>query len=430
MNNPLRIGIAGLGTVGLGVIKILIENQKSINLKCGREIQIYCVSAKNKNIDRGLDISQIEWFDDPVEMASSDAIDVFVELIGGESGVAKKAIEAAIDSGKSIVTANKALIANHAIILAQKTEKAGVNLYFEGAVAGGIPIVKALRDSLSGNNINRIYGIMNGTCNYILSKMEETGLSFEDILKEAKQLGYAENDPSFDIDGIDTAHKLSILTSLAFGTQYDLDKMHIEGIRQINSADILYAAKLGFKIKLLGIVIKTDYGIEQRVHPCMIPEKSPIAHVDGVFNAVYVEGDFVGPSFFQGFGAGSGPTASAVVGDLIDIARGINIPSFGYLSAYLSSNSYKLDGKRKGTWYIRLSVVERPGVLADIAAKLRDHSISIESVLQKRRVPGQPVTVIMTTHEAEEGNFFSALNSIKQLDYLTEIPCSIRIENL
>lgn len=429
MTKSLRIGLAGLGTVGVGTFNLLKKNKKLIFERCGREIEIVAVTAKNKSVDRGIDLSEVQWVEDPVKLANINDIDVFVELIGGESGVAKESIEAALNSGKSVVTANKALLAHHGFSLAKLSEENNVNLLFEAAVAGGIPIVKALRDSLAGNEILRLNGIMNGTCNFILTKMESTGRGFDDVLLEAQEQGYAESDPSFDIDGLDTAHKLAIVINIAFGVYVKFDDIYFDGIRNIKSIDIAYAKQLGFRIKLLGIIIKSAKGIEKRVHPCMIPEHSSLARIDGVNNAIYVEGNFSGPLIFEGYGAGSGPTSSAVVSDLIDLARGINISAFGLPVQNLKEFDQGYSSERFGPWYMRLEVIDHPGVLADISTKLRDNNVSIESVLQRGRSPGEKVSVIFITHDASEANFGAAINEIKNLEALSEPPCLIRIEN-
>ena len=428
MTQPLRIGIAGLGTVGLATVDLLKRNATHIEKRVGRSLVVSEVTARDRNRERGIDTAGINWVEGAVELARSDNIDVFAELIGG-TGVAKAAIEAALDAGKPVVTANKALLAEHGLALARRCEEVGVGLYFEAAVAGGVPIIKALRDSLAGNKVSRIYGIMNGTCNYILTKMESTGREFDDVLGEAQGLGYAEADPTFDIDGVDTAHKLAIVSSIAFGVPVDLKSIHIEGIRHVTAADIAYASKLGFRIKLLGLALQTPHGLEQRVHPCMIPASSTMAHVEGVRNALFVEGDFVGPLVFEGLGAGAGPTASAVVGDIVDSARGFNSPVFGLHTSQLVSESHASAQDRWGPCYIRCEVSDQPGVLADIAARLRDHSVSIESVLQRGRDPGERVSVILTTHDSGESNFSAALKEIGNLPTLADVPCMIRIEN-
>ena len=303
---PLRVGIAGLGTVGAGTFKLLAGNADQLRARCGREIVVTAVSARDQSKDRGIDIDGIQWCDDALSLAKLDSVDVVAELIGGSDGIAKSLAETAIANGKHVVTANKALLAHHGATLARAAEAAGVSLAYEAAVAGGIPIVKAMREGLAGNRISRVYGILNGTCNYILSAMRESGREFEDVLAEAQSLGYAEADPAFDIDGVDAAHKLAILTSLAFGCEVQFDAVHVEGIRSVSPLDIRFAEELGYRIKLLGIAGRTDHGIEQRVHPCMVPISAPIAHIEDVFNAVVADGDYVDTTMYEGRGAGEG----------------------------------------------------------------------------------------------------------------------------
>ena len=428
--SPLRLGIAGLGTVGGGVVRMVRENADLLTARCGREVHITAVSARDRNRDRGLDLGGFTWFDNPVDLARSDEIDVLVELIGGDEGPAKDAVEAAVAAGKDVVTANKALIAHHGTALATAAEEAGVALNFEAAVAGGIPIVKAMREGLAGNRYSRVYGILNGTCNYILTAMRESGRDFGDVLDEAQALGYAEADPAFDVDGVDAAHKLAILTSLAFGCPVNLDAVHIEGIRQVSAVDIDFATELGYRIKLLAIARLTDRGVEQRVHPCMVAEGTSIAHVDGVFNAVMAEGDFVDRVLFEGRGAGEGPTASAVLGDLVDIGRNIRLPAFSIPATSLEPLQPAPMDSHIGPYYVRLSVVDRPGVIADISAILRDQHISIGSLLQRGRNPGEAVTVVLITHENEEAAMLRAMASIGALEAVMEEPKIIRIEAL
>ncbi|MBT4700697.1 MAG: homoserine dehydrogenase, partial [Rhodospirillaceae bacterium] len=320
MSNPLKIAIAGLGTVGAGTLSVVNEHADLLASRCGRALQVTAVSARDKTKDRGLSLDGIEWFDDASQMARDADADVVVELIGGSDGIAKDVCEAAIADNKHVVTANKALIALHGTELAAKAEAAGVALAYEAAVAGGIPIIKSLREGLAGNTFKRVYGILNGTCNYILTEMRENGGEFDAVLKDAQELGYAEADPSFDVDGVDAAHKLAILASLAFGCEVNFDAVHIEGIRHVSPMDIQFAGELGYRIKLLGIVAETETGIEQRVHPCMVAINAPIAAVEGVFNAVVADTDFADTIMHEGRGAGAGPTAPAVVADIVDIA--------------------------------------------------------------------------------------------------------------
>jgi homoserine dehydrogenase len=424
---PLRLAIAGLGTVGMGLIKLLRTNQRLVTARAGRSIDVVAISARDRNLDRGLDLSGLTWFDDPVAMALDANIDVFVELIGGSEGAAKDACEAALAAGRDVVTANKALIAHHGASLAELAEKNGRVVAYEAAVAGGIPIIKSMREGLSGNAFSRVYGILNGTCNYILSTMRKTSRNFDDVLSEAQSLGYAEADPSFDIDGVDTAHKLAILASLAFGSPVNFDAVHIEGIRHISLSDIHFAEELGYRIKLLGIASRTDHGIEQRVHPCMVPVDAPIAHVEGAFNAVVAHGDFVDTVMQVGPGAGAGPTASAVVADIIDIGQGRRTPTFGVPFGALQVKSSADMGKHHGAYYVRLMVIDKPGVFADVAAALRDNEISMEAVLQRAHIPGETVPVVLTTHEANEAAMRRTLDAIGALDAVPEPPRLIRI---
>ncbi len=430
MNPPLKIAVAGLGTVGAGLIDLLHRQADLLTLRAGRSIRVTAVSARDRGRDRGVDISALAWFDDAVKMAAESDADVIVELIGGEDGPARAVCEAAIAAGRSVVTANKALIAHHGTGLARDAERAGVALGFEAAVAGGIPILKALREGLAANRVRSVYGILNGTCNYILTEMRETGRDFDEILADAQKMGYAEADPGFDVDGIDAAHKLAILTSVAFGHEVDFAGVHIEGIRHISSADIAFADELGYRIKLLGIARRTDHGIEQRVHACMVRADAPIAHVEGVFNAVVVEGDFVGTTVFEGRGAGAGPTASAVVADLIDIAREGRVPAFAVPASELAPADTAPMDSHMGAYYVRLMVVDRPGVIAGVTAALRDEQVSMESMIQRSRAPDEPVPVVITTHETREAGMMKALAAIGALDTVVEPPRMIRIESL
>jgi len=428
LSDPLKIAVAGLGTVGAGVLKILAGQRALLAQRAGRDVEVVGVSARDRNRDRGVPLDGYAWFDDAVQMARETDAHVVVELIGGSDGIAKDVVEAAIDGGKHVVTANKALLAHHGTALAKRAEKAGVALAYEAAVAGGIPIVKAMREGLAANRLSRVYGILNGTCNYILTTMRETGREFEDVLADAQKLGYAEADPAFDIDGVDAAHKLSILTSLAFGTEVDFSSVHVEGIRHVSPLDIQYADELGYRIKLLGIAGMTDHGIEQRVHPCMVPNDSPIAHVEGVFNAVVADGDYVDTTVYEGRGAGEGPTASAVVADIVDILRGIVLPTFAVPVGTLTAAETAPMGRHFGCYYVRLKVLDNPGVFADIAAILRDHRVSMEAILQRGRAPGEPVNVVLTTHETLEEDMIRTLNEIEALEAVAEPPRMIRIE--
>lgn len=428
MADPLKIAVAGLGTVGAGVVKLLAERSALISQRCGRPIEVVAVSARSRGKDRGIDLSGIEWYEDPVAMVAHPGLDAVVELIGGSEGPARTLVEAALDRGLHVVTANKALLAHHGNALATRAEAAGLGLAFEAAVAGGIPIIKGLREGLAGNAISEVHGILNGTCNYILTEMAGTGRDFADVLSEAQELGYAEADPSFDIDGVDAAHKLAVLTSVAFGTPVNFADVHVEGIRHVSALDFEYARELGFRIKLLGIARRTAHGIEQRVHPCMVPLGAPIASVDGVFNAVVAEGDFVDRVLFVGRGAGAGPTASAVVADLVDLARGHVNPVFGVPASELETIPAAPMQSRNGAYYVRLMVLDRPGVIADIATALRDQNVSMEQMLQRGRAPGASVPVVLTTHATDEASMQRALDAIAAKDSVVEPPRMIRIE--
>jgi homoserine dehydrogenase len=431
MSAPVRIALAGLGTVGAGTVVLLRDNAKSIARRAGRKLEIVAVSARDKNRKRDIALDGIAWHDDAVSMASRPDIDVVVELIGGSEGVARRTVEAAIDHGKHVVTANKALLAHHGSNLAKRAESRGVFLGFEAAVAGGIPILKVLREGLAGNQVRRIYGILNGTCNYLLTQMGAQRCEFAEVLADAQRLGYAEADPSFDIDGIDTAHKLALLAAVAFGSNVDLDGIFVEGIRHVSARDIEYAAALGYTIKLLGVARPTAHGLEQRVHPCMVPQATPIAHVEGVFNAVVVEGDAVGRLMLEGRGAGAAPTASAVVADLIDIASGRGAPGFGMPASAMHESKTAPMARHYGAYYVRLMVSDQPGVIADVAAALRDEAVSMEQMLQRGRAPaGEAVPVVITTHETEEAAMLRAVRKVGALDTVLEPPCLIRIENL
>ena len=427
---PFRVAIAGLGTVGAAVADILLSRKELIAARCGRQIDLVAVSARDRSRDRGVDLSGVDWFDDASVMATQAECDVVLELIGGEDGIAKSVCENAIGAGRHVVTANKALLAMHGSALAQAAEQTGVGLGYEASVAGGIPVIKALREGFAGNRISSIHGILNGTCNYILTTMRETGRDFDDVLSEAQELGYAEADPTFDIDGIDAAHKLALLASVAFGTKVDFDAVHVEGIRHVSADDITFADELGYRIKLLGIANLTDDGIEQRVYPCMVPMDAPLAHVEGVFNAVVAEGDTVGTSVLQGRGAGAGPTASAVISDIADIARGTVLTVFSVPASQLTpATTVSLDS-RTGPYYVRLTVLDRPGVIADVSAALRDEQVSVEALLQRGRSDEGSVPVVLTLHETVEANIQRALDRIAKLDSVVEPPCMIRIEHL
>jgi homoserine dehydrogenase len=430
VNQPLKIAIAGLGTVGTGTVRLLQQNADLLARHGGRPLLVAAVSARDKGRARGVDVAEARWYDDPVAMAADPAIDVVVELIGGSDGAARATVAAALANGKHVVCANKALLAHDGTALARLAEERRVALLFEAAVAGGIPILKVLREGLAANRVNRVYGILNGTCNFVLTTMRETGRDFADVLAEAQRLGYAEADPGFDIDGVDAAHKLALLASVAFANAVDFSGVYVEGIRHVSALDIAFAEELGYRIKLLGVARLTEHGLEQRVHPCMVPRLTPIAHVDGVFNAVVVEGDFVGRVVLEGRGAGAEPTASAVVADLLDIARGRWSSSFTVPAASLEARPASPMLRHVGAYYVRLMVVDRPGVIADIAAALRDEQVSMEQMIQRGRAPGEAVPVVLTTHETEEAAMRRALGRIGALATVLEPPRMIRVDNL
>jgi homoserine dehydrogenase len=424
---PLKVAIAGLGTVGGGTVKLLQTNAELLAKRTGRGIRITAVSDRYRR-DRGFSVEDYVWYDDAVTMAREADADAVVELIGGADGAAKQVCEAAIAAGRHVVTANKAMIAHHGMQLAALAEQRGVSLAYEAAVAGGIPIIKALREGLVGNRRGRVFGILNGTCNYILTAMRETGREFAAVLAEAQALGYAEADPSFDVDGVDTAHKLAILATVAFGCTLHFGAVHIEGIRHVSPVDIAFAEELGYRIKLLGIASLTDGGVERRVHACMVPIGAPVAHVDGVFNAIVADGDFADRIVQEGRGAGERPTASAVVADLADIACGRRTPTFGVPVASLQQIPALPMSRHRGAYYVRLMVLDQPGVLADVTSILRDNVVSMEAVLQRARAPGEPVPVVMTTHETEEAAMIRSLEQIGELSSCVEPPRMIRIE--
>jgi homoserine dehydrogenase len=429
---PLRIGLAGLGNVGAGVVKLLDQNADLIARRANRPIIVTAVSARDRNRDRGTDLSRLAWVDDATELATRDDVDVVVELVGGSDGPALTLARRTLDAGKAFVTANKAMLAHHGLDLAAMAESKGVALKYEAAVAGGIPVVKGIREGMAANRIARVYGLLNGTCNYILTRMEAERLDFDVVLAEAQAAGYAEADPSFDIDGIDTAHKLSILAALAFGAKIDFAAVATHGIRAVELADIDQAAALGFRIKLVGLAEHEDGTLFQRVHPALVPHDHPLAAASGALNAVAAEGDFVGRLFFQGRGAGEGPTASAVVADLIDIARGITGDPFGMPVAALAALPAADPASRRGRYYLRLTVADRPGVLAELTAALRDHGVSIESLVQRgpslaENAASGDAMVVMVTHTAGEAQVLASLAQMERSDAVTGAPVMMHI---
>jgi homoserine dehydrogenase len=438
MMEPLRVGVAGLGTVGAAVVNILIRQDNALAERCGRPIRVTAVSARERAKDRGFDLSRYAWFDDPIDLARAKDVDCVLELIGGGDGAAKGTVEAALAAGKHVVTANKALLAKHGLPLARQAEGKGLALSFEAAAAGGIPVIKTLREALHGNAVWRIYGILNGTCNYILTRMEQEGLSFAECLADAQRLGYAEADPTFDVEGYDTAHKLSILTSLAFGTEIDAEAIYVEGISKIAPLDLKMADELGYRVKLLGVAERTETGIEQRVHPTMVPKSSSIAQVMGVTNAVTVDADAVRELTLIGPGAGGDATASAVVADVADIASGTIRPPFGRPVARLEKAQRAPMQRHEGGYYIRLTVPDRPRVAAGVATHMGDEDISLESIVQKRSdvaatqdphgKSGAPVSLVLVTYAATEAAIRSALDKIAADGLVSEPPQVIRIE--
>jgi homoserine dehydrogenase len=427
MNSPLRIAIAGLGTVGGGVARILLARGNELAERAGRTLQLVRVSARQRDKRRSFDLGDIPWTDDALDLARSDA-DIVVELIGGENGVALSLCESALRAGKHVVTANKAMLARQGAGLAALAETNGLALRFEAAVAGGIPIVKSLRESLVAQDIGAVRGILNGTCNFILTQMEATGRSFADVLAEAQRLGFAEADPTLDVDGGDTAHKLAILSSLAFGVRPSLAGMTVKGISHITPRDIAFAREFGCRIKLLGVARRVGAAIDQRVQPAMVRLGTPLADVDRAFNAVVADAGEAGPYFFEGRGAGEAPTASAVIADLLDIARGARGAAFGRPAAALREHVPAPASARLCAFYLRFEVLDVPGVLADIARHLADCDVSIESMLQRGRAPGEPVSIVMITHECAEPAVARALKTIAASDKVLPTPCMIPME--
>lgn len=432
MKPPLTLGIAGLGTVGTGLLKLLEAHGNRLQETIGREIKVAGVSARHRDKRRDVDLGSARWHDDAVTLARDPSISVFVELIGGEDGTAKASIEAALKAGKHVVTANKALLARHGFELAKLAEKQGVALNFEAAVAGGIPIIKTMREALVGNDVRRVYGILNGTCNYILTKMEQEKAAFAEVLKEAQAKGYAEADPTFDVGGFDAAHKLALLAAIAFNSRVAFDQIHIEGIQSITEADIEAAADLGYRIKLLGVAQMTESGIEARVNPAFVPTDSAIGGVSGVTNAVAVDTDFAGNLLLVGPGAGASPTASAVASDIVDIGAGFILPPFGAPSSRLKPFKRARLGQHHGAYYLRLSAYDRPGAMAAITRRMAEREVSLESIVQRspRGAPGAQASVVIITHDTTEEAIRKALDAIEADGKVAERPQMIRIEPL
>ncbi|MEM9975194.1 MAG: homoserine dehydrogenase [Pseudomonadota bacterium] len=428
MTTPLRLGIAGLGTVGAGVVKIVQKHRDLLAARAERPIEITAVSARSKGRDRGVPLDAYSWEDTPEALATRNDVDVFVELIGGEDGPAKAATEAAIAAGKDVVTANKAMLALHGQALAEAAEAKGHVIRFEAAVAGGIPVVKALTEGLAGNEVIRVMGVMNGTCNYILTRMQNAGLSYQDVFAEADMLGYLEADPTLDVGGIDAGHKLALLASIAFGTRVNFEAMDIEGIERISIDDIRQAADMGFRIKLLGVAQMTGRGLESRMSPCLVPATSPLGQLENATNMVVLEGDAAGQIVLRGAGAGEGPTASAVMSDIIDIARGTRLSTFGQPAAALRPTQ----GARASApapFYLRLALVDKPGALAKIAAVLGDAGISIDRMRQYgHEATAAPVLIV--THKITRSALDEAVESMHGTGVLAAAPVAIRIEEV
>jgi homoserine dehydrogenase len=428
MTEPLRLGIAGLGTVGVGVVKIVRQQAALLELRTGRKIEISAVSARTKGRDRGVSLSGYAWEDDPVALATRDDVDVFVELIGGDVGPAKDATEAALKAGKDVITANKAMLAMHGQALAELAEEKGAVLRYEAAVAGGIPVIKTLMEGLAGNEIMRVMGVMNGSCNYILTRMEDSGKTYQEIFAEADGLGYLEADPQLDVGGIDAAHKLAIISAIAFGTRVDFDGIQLEGIERVSIEDIRAAADMGYKIKLLGVTQMTGRGLEQRMQPCLVPETSPLAQLNGGTNMIVIEGNAVEQIVLRGPGAGEGPTASAVMADVCDIARGARGTVFGQPAKTLVASQAALS-KSPAPYYLRMTLVDKPGALAKIATVLGEAGVSIDRMRQYEHAePSAPVLIV--THKTTQAALDQALAAMDGTGVMAGAPVALRIEEV
>ena len=426
MTKPLRLGIAGLGTVGVGVIKIIQEKLSTLEARTGKKIIISAVTARSKTKQRGINLTPYQWEKDPVSLAKRDDVDIFIELIGGHEGVAKEAVEVAIRQGKDVVTANKALLAHHGHQLALKAEENGSILRFEAAVAGGIPVIKSLTEGLAGNSINRIMGVMNGTCNYILTRMESSGLSYEKVFSEAFKLGYLEADPNLDIGGIDAAHKLSILSSIAFGTEVNFNGVELDGIDKITINDIHQAADMGFRIKLLGVSQMASNGLEQRMSPCLVPAASPLGQLEGGTNMIVIDGDQGGQIVLRGAGAGEGPTASAVLSDVADLARGIRLATFGQPAITLKKTASS-KSQTPAPYYLRMLLHDEPGALAKITRILSQFNVSIDRMRQYGH-EDENAPVLIVTHEIKHEDLMKAIQELPNTKVLKAQPVAIRVE--
>lgn len=428
MSQPLRLGIAGLGTVGVGVVKIIRQHAAMLEARTGQPVEIAAVSARDANKDRGVSLSSYAWETNPVALAKRDDVDVFIELMGGHEGPAKDATEAALASGKDVVTANKALLAHHGQALAEMAEASGRVIRFEAAVAGGIPVIKSLTEGLAANQITRVMGVMNGTCNYILTRMQDSGLPYAEVFEEANKLGYLEADPNLDVGGIDAGHKLSLLSAIAFGTQVNFDGVELEGIQRISIEDIHTAADMGYRIKLLGVAQMTGRGLEQRMTPCLVPVDSPLGQLVGGTNMVVLEGDAVEQVVLRGPGAGEGPTASAVMGDVCDIARGLRLSTFGQPAASLAQTEVA-QSNSPAPYYLRFTLLDRPGAMAKIATALGEAGVSIDRMRQTMH-DGTEAPVIIVTHKTQRAHLDTAMKSIAETGVLTGEPVALRIETV
>ena len=429
MDRTINIAIAGLGTVGAETYRIIKEESDFLKARSSAKFNVLAVSAKSRDKKRDVDLTGAEWITDCRDIADIDNIDVVIELVGGSEGVAKELVEKSITNGKSVITANKALVATHGNNIGELVAKHDVMFGYEAAVAGGIPIIKTIREGLASNRIDKIYGILNGTCNYILSVMRETGQEFDDILADAQRLGYAEADPSFDVDGVDAAHKLAILSAIAFQTPINFSGVYVEGITLISPIDIDFATELGYRIKLLGIGELLGNGLQQRVRPCLVPINIPIAQVEDVFNAVAAEAEGLGTSLSYGRGAGAGPTSSAVLSDLLDFANNRRTSFLGAADSELVARPVQELQKLSGSYYLRLQVYDRPGVLADLTAVFRDKGVSVEALLQRGRNPDGTVPVVLTTHETSEAAIQKSVAEFEKLENVVKKPCILPIEN-
>ncbi|MEL6531788.1 MAG: homoserine dehydrogenase [Pseudomonadota bacterium] len=429
MGEEIRLGVAGLGTVGAGVVKIVQGQAALLQQRTGRRVKISAVSARNRDKDRGVDLSAYPWEDDPVALARREDVDVLVELMGGADGPAKASVEAALAAGKDVVTANKAMLALHGQALAEAAEAAGCVLRFEAAVAGGIPVVKTLTEGLAGNRIERIVGVMNGTCNYILTRMDAEGLSYDEVFEAANQLGYLEADPQLDVGGIDAGHKLSLLAAIGFGTRVSFGDMVLEGIDRVSIDDIRLAGDMNYKIKLLGVAQMTGRGLEQRMTPCLVPSSSPLGQLEGATNMVVLEGDAVGQIVLRGAGAGEGPTASAVMADICDIARGLRVPTFGQAAGALAQPT-PASTQAPGAYYLRMGLEDKPGALAKIATVLGENGISIDRMRQYGHPGQKDAPVLIVTHKTDRPSLDAALAALPATGVLASDPVALRIEDV